>query len=114
MTFEDIKTLLTLELLNLDVPDWVNWVSVDEDGSVYMYQNKPYLHIERIETTPIAITEFYWTRNDEDIDNPSLERLVQIEWIDLETLPDPIWNELTSGWETHHHKRLLFNIDDLL
>lgn len=108
MTFEDIELLLSIDILCSDIPDNMNWVSVDEDGSVYMYEDEPTLHIERIETEPV-LTEFYWTLN-----GNSGEHCFKMDMFCLEELSHEIYQELTSGWETPYHKKLLFRIEDLM
>jgi hypothetical protein len=31
-------------LIKIDVPEWARWYAVDEDGSAYFYENKPFLN----------------------------------------------------------------------
>ena len=32
--------------VEIEVPDWVNWMAVDENGNVYGYSCKPKIYIE--------------------------------------------------------------------
>lgn len=62
---DDIKAQLVLYLVTINVPEYMTWVSVDRNGSVWMWENEPVLNRGRMEWIylPTAIfTDYVYTK----------------------------------------------------
>ena len=43
-----MKMNLELEVELGELPDWANWLAVDEDGSIWVYESEPSIDVEGI------------------------------------------------------------------
>ena len=45
MTLDDTKQLLLFALMDVDIPEWANWVAIDKNGMVGFYNQRPDLQM---------------------------------------------------------------------
>lgn len=68
MNLDDLPKLLAIELLDKEIPEWANWVTVDSDGWVFVHRDKPSFSFEtRMDHEGFhCFFDFYWKADPED------------------------------------------------
>ena len=64
--------------IKFDIPEWVNWLARDENGSIYGYRNKPRKHISSWSIGTVCVDTNTWFVGN----NPNI--YPQVKWSDEE------------------------------
>lgn len=64
--------------VKFDIPEWVNWLARDENGSIYGYRNKPRKHISSWSIGTVCVDTNTWFVGN----NPNI--YPQVKWSDEE------------------------------
>ena len=67
--------------IKFDIPEWVNWLARDENGSLYGYRNKPRKHISSWSIGTVCVDTNTWFVGN----NPN--QYPQVKWSDEEPKP---------------------------
>jgi hypothetical protein len=74
MHLRDVQLLVKADLLlSGNIPEWANWIAIDGDGLVFVFDVKPiYVNSHEHNT---KFPSFYFTLDGVDRENPQLERV---------------------------------------
>ena len=95
---EPVEEELEMSNVKFDIPEWVNWLARDENGSLYGYRNKPRKHISSWSIGTVCVDTNTWFVGN----NPN--QYPQVKWSDEEpttfkdgiTLTDTEVDDLTD------------------
>ena len=68
----------TKKYIKFDIPEWVNWLARDENGSIYGYRNKPRKHISSWSIGTVCVDTNTWFVGNNPNNYP------QVKWSDEE------------------------------
>ena len=75
---EPVEEELEMSNVKFDIPEWVNWLARDENGSIYGYRNKPRKHIISWSIGTVCVDTNTWFVGN----NPNY--YPQVKWSDKE------------------------------
>ena len=75
---EPVEEELEVSNVKFDIPEWVNWLARDENGSIYGYRNKPRKHISSWSIGTVCVDTNTWFVGN----NPNI--YPQVKWSDEE------------------------------
>ena len=78
---EPVEEELEMSNVKSDIPEWVNWLARDENGSLYGYRNKPRKHISSWSIGTVCVDTNTWFVGN----NPN--HYPQVKWSDEEPKP---------------------------
>ena len=92
MNTKDLEHIVKLKMLDVNVPEWAEWVCVDDDGLVFVFEKRPYLTFSKV---PTFMDAFYWTIK--DIKNENTVRLPFDVLEELRCCVDLDWENPRQG-----------------
>ena len=75
---EPVEEELEMTNVKFDIPEWVNWLARDENGSIYGYRNKPRKHISSWSIGTVCVDTNTWFVGNNPNNYP------QVKWSDEE------------------------------
>ncbi len=75
---EPVEEEMEMSNVKFDIPEWVNWLARDENGSIYGYRNKPRKHISSWSIGTVCVDTNTWFVGN----NPN--HYPQVKWSDEE------------------------------
>ena len=78
---EPVEEEMGMSNVKFDIPEWVNWLARDENGSLYGYRNKPRKHISSWSIGTVCVDTNTWFVGN----NPN--QYPQVKWSDEEPKP---------------------------
>ena len=78
---EPVEEELEMSNVKFDIPEWVNWLARDANGSLYGYRNKPRKHISSWSIGTVCVDTNTWFVGN----NPN--HYPQVKWSDEEPKP---------------------------
>ena len=78
---EPVEEELEVGSVKFDIPEWVNWLARDENGSIYGYRNKPRKHISSWSIGTVCVDTNTWFVGNNPNNYP------QVKWSDEEPTP---------------------------
>ena len=75
---EPVEEEMGMSNVKFDIPEWVNWLARDENGSLYGYRNKPRKHISSWSIGTVCVDTNTWFVGN----NPN--QYPQVKWSDEE------------------------------
>ena len=75
---EPVEEELEMSNVKFDIPEWVNWLARDDNGSLYGYRNKPRKHISSWSIGTVCVDTNTWFVGN----NPN--HYPQVKWSDKE------------------------------
>ena len=77
--------------IKFDIPEWVNWLARDANGSLYGYRNKPRKHIISWSIGTVCVDTNTWFVGNNPNNYP------QVKWSDEEPIPLKVGITLTNA-----------------
>lgn len=111
MKLEDLGHLIALELIDCEVPEFAQWISIDNDGWIFVYDEKPELKFEtRTDHENYEVFfDFWW--------NPTTMNCLKVK-INYELFNYLDGAELASVFHATkpnaYHEKLCWKLSDIL